>query len=892
MTPMTPLFRNLFRKRRVEQDLNDEIRTYVEMAMDEKLGRAVEPAEARRQALVEFGGAEQVKEQVRAVRAGALIEQLGQDLRFGLRMLRKNPGFTAVAVLTIALGIGANSSIFSVFNDVVLRTLQLPDSGRLVDIYQTIHGNISRSAHGGFNLLSYPEYLQYRDQSHVFKSIAAYMPEIRAVLADGHEEIPGQLTTCNYFDTLRVKPQLGRAFLPQECATAEGTPVIVISDELWRNRYNSDHAILGKTIRLNRTALTIVGVAPPEFHGSSIVPASFWAPIPMAYALARMPGWEEANYLKDENFSWLAIIGRLNVGVSRQQAWSELRVIAARIDQHRPGRTTELSVETATLFGQPDMRKVALGVGAVVLISVGLILMIACANIANLMLARAAARTREIAVRLAMGASRARIVRQLLTESLLIATFGGVLGLIVSAWSEPALVKLVLTHIPDNAAFYSAHRLPDLRVIAYALALTVVTGVAFGLVPALQATQLQLNSDLKQEGSALSLGEGSGRLRGALLGTQVALCMVLLIAAGLLLRGLYHAQTVDPGFEMEHVVSVNFSLEREGYTLQRAATFNRALAERLHGLGGVETVVAVCNAPLGGSHDISAFKVAGESELRQMELNYIGPSFFSALSIPLVRGRDFSAAEVASDAHLVIVTESTAQRLFPRQDPVGKQVKNWRGETYDVIGVAKDAQIANLGKTSELYLFFPAGPKRQLDVKSLLVRTSGPAINLVYSIEEAASTLDPEMKIDVAPLQQNITQWAVPARICVALASALGLLGLLLASIGIYGTSAYAVARRVHEIGIRMALGAQAGDVKALVLRQAMRPVLIGAIVGVALCAAVSRLFTLLLFGISPLDVISFLSVAAFLLSVASIASYLPARRAVRVDPVLALRHE
>lgn len=892
MNRTAAFFRNLFRKDRVEHELNDEVHAYLEAVTAEKIAAGLSPPEARRQALIEFGGAEQVKEEVRAVRAGALLEQLVQDLRFGLRMLRKNPGFTVVAVLTIALGIGANSAIFSIFDDVMLRPLKLPDSARLVDIYQTIHGNVSRNVRGGFNLLSYPEYLQYRDQSRVFESLAAYMPEIGGVLADGHDEIQGQLTTCNYFETLEVKPQLGRGFLPEECSIGKDAQVVVISDSLWRNRYKADPAILGKMIRLNRTELTIIGVAPAEFHGSSIVSASFWAPITMAPQLAKMAGWKGADYLNDENFSWVAIIGRLKNGISLPQARADLNVIAARIDQHTAGRSTDISAESATLFGRPDMRKVALSVGAVVLIAVGLILMIACANIANLMLARAAERSREIAVRLTMGASRGRIVRQLLTESLLIAFFGGVLGLIVSAWSEPALTKLVLARIPDHVVFYNVSSLPDLRVIAYALALTAITGIAFGLLPALQATRPDLDSNLKQEGTLWARSNTRGRMRGALLGTQVALCMVLLIAAGLLLRGLYHAQSVDPGFEMEHVATVNFLLEREGYTLQRAATFNHDLAERLRALGGVEAVVEAANAPLANSNEFSAFKVAGQTESRQMEMNYVGPGFFSMLNIPLVRGRDFSAAEVSGDARVVILTESTARRLVPGQDPLGKQLKNWRGDAFEIIGVAKDAQIADIGKASDLYLFFPAWPKRQLDVKSLLVRTSGPAINLVASIKAAATTLDPQMKIDVSPLHENITQWVAPARICVALASILGLLGLLLASIGIYGTSAYAVARRVREIGIRMALGAQAGDVKALILRQGMRPVVIGAFIGIALCAAVSRLFTLLLFGISPLDVVSFVSVASFLLGVAALASYIPARRAVRVDPMLALRHE
>ena len=891
---MKSLWRNLLHKQQVDDDLNAEMRAYVDQVTAEKIESGASPAEARRQALVEFGGVEQVKEEVRGIRAGALLEQFWQDVHFGLRTLRKNPGFALVAVLTIALGIGVNASIFTLFDSIALRPLPLPESNRIISVYETVRGHVSRSVYGGLNLFSYPEYLAYRDQNHVFSELAGYMPEIRGTMAESRDEISGQLATCNYFDVLRVKPVLGRGFSQSECAVDGQGPVVVLSDELWRNSFHADPQILGRTIRFNRVPLTVIGVMPPEFRGNEIIPALFWSPMTMASQLVREGSQQP---LTNERASWVGIMGRLKDGVSLPQARADLAVIAARIDQRTPGRTTTLSIDTATLFAAPEIRKVVYSVGGIVMVAVGLVLLIACANIANLMLARSTARSREIAVRLAIGASRARLVRQLLTESAVVAAIGGISGLLVSVWSQPALVKAIVSKMPSGGPFFPASTLPDPWVLGYALALVALTALASGLAPALQATRVDLNRELKQESGAMRLVTSRGRLRNVMLGGQIAVCMVLLISAGLLLRGLYHAQNVDPGFDMRSIGAITYNLQRDGYTAQQATAFNRDLAERMASLGGVEAVTPVASAPLSDMHFQAHFHLAGETDGRLIEFNYVGARFFTLMGIPLLRGRQFTDAEISSDAQLAIVSESTARQLWPGQDPIGKKLLGGveAKAQHEVIGVARDVQVATLGDAQRTYIYFPAGPKEQLEVRAVLVRTAGPFSSAIATMRNAAHALDPDMKVDAAPLADNIDQWLIPAQICAALASALGALGLMLSIIGIYGTVSYAVGRRVREIGIRMALGARGGDVKALILRQSMKPLLIGAIVGVGLCAGVSRILAQsdrLLFGISPLDGIAFTAVPAFLAIVALLASYLPARRAVRVDPMVALRHE
>lgn len=891
MAKLSTVFRNLFRKPAVDSDLDAELRAFVEMKTDENISRGMSPRDARRAALVECGGVEQVKESVREIRAGALLEQFAQDVRFGARMLRKSPGFTAVAVLTIALGIGVNASIFEIFNSAALRPLQLPSANRVVSIYEDPHGKITRLVRGGPNLFSYPEFREYQDRNQVFTGLAAYLAELRASLDDGQDVVSGQLTSCNYFDVVGVKPAIGRGFLASECAAKDSGPVVVISDRLWRDRYRADPAIVGKTIRLNHAPLTVVGIAAPDFHGTHLIPAAFWAPVTNHATVLRA---EKMDMINDEQVSAYSLVGRLKDGVSLAQARANLQVIASDIDRRTPDRKTTLTVDVATLFDRPDMHMVVLAVGAVVLTAVGLVLLIACANLANLMLARATARTHEVSIRLAVGASRSRLVRQLLTESLLIAFVGGTLGLLASVWSEQVLVQWMISRIPDAAGQAPILNLaPDHRLFLYALGLTLITGLAFGLAPALQASRADLNGAMKQDAAIPE--PRRNWMRSALMAAQVAGCMVLLVTAGLLLRGLYHAQTIDPGYDMTHQAVITFDLQREGYTKAEAENFLQNMSDRLHTVPGVTDVVPMFSSPLADMHAGGMYGPSGHPQHRVVSLNIVGYNFFQSVGIPLVRGRAFTESEIHNGADVLIVNETLARTFWPGEDPIGKQIHGGAfhpEKDMEVIGVAKDVQVDQLGEAHKPFIYEPATPDSTLEIRTVLVQTTGASRDSLELIRTAAHSVDKAAKVDVATLESNIESWIAPSRIVVVLSATLGALGLILASIGIYGTVSYSVARRVREIGIRMTLGARAGDVLSTILRRAMRPVAIGAAVGLVLCLGVSQILRVVLFGVSPLDPIAYISVAAFLFVVALLASYLPARRALRVDPMTAIRHE
>jgi predicted permease len=596
--------------------------------------------------------------------------------------------------------------------------------------------------------------------------------------------------------------------------------------------------------------------------------------------------------LADENLSWLALLGRTQPGVTMQQVHADLEVIAGRLDQRHPGRTTSLVIRKATFFSSPEEREFLIPVASVVLAAFALVLLIACANVANLLLARASLRNKEIALRLSIGASRWRLVRQLLTESLLLALAGGLLGSLVAFWSSRTITRFVMSHLPhDLPSNLTLNAAPDTRVLAFALVLTLLTGVAFGLIPALQSSRLDLNTAMKGDGTSCASGKKGGRfLVNALVGAQVAVCMVLLLAAGLLLRGLYYAQTVDPGFEDKNVAEVYLNLRVQGYDEHRATAFIGRLLERIRALPGVVEVAQAECAPL--SHDFSAdhFTVPGRADKVGIEYNHVSPNYFSLVGIPIVRGRGFTPTEARNPSG-VIVTESTAQRLWPGEDPLGKTLRGSTGGDYSVIGVAKDAQVSHLGKLDTSYLYFLAGPED--DSRSyVLVRYATGFEDVSNDIRQAAKSLDPDVSVDVIKLEDNLEIWRAPSRIVAALSGALGALALLLASIGVYGMVSYSVSRCVREIGIRMAVGANGADVVRLVLRQAMRPVLIGALVGMALCAGVSQVLSSMLFGLSAHDPIAFICVPVFLLAVALIASCIPARRAMRVDPMIALRCE
>jgi len=879
--------RSLFRKEQVSQELDEELNGFLELAAEEKMKQGMSRNDALRAVRLERGNLEVSKEAVRAAGWESIVETCWQDLRFAVRVLRNNPGFTAAAVLAIALGVGINVGIFSVLNGAALRLLPIPRAEQVVSIDQILHGQFKRNAHNGSSMFSYSEYLDYRDHNHVFSGLLAYEPFVEATLGGGKmKELTGALATCNYFDVLGEHPGQGRGFVESDCAAPGGNAVVVISDDLWRGTFASHPSLVGKRIILNRTAYTVVGIAPPGFRGTEPIPSSFWAPITMQKAL---DPWSDR--MADENLSWLAVLGRVQPGVMMEQVRADLNVIAGRIDQLHPGRSTSLAVRTATFFDRQEEREILTPVVSVIFAAFGLVLLVACANVANLLLARASVRQKEIALRLSIGASRWRLVRQLLTESLLLSLIGGTLGSLLAFWSFEAITRLIISHLPHVVSTLAVNVAPDFRVLGYGLGLTFLTGIGFGLIPALQSSRQDLNTSLKEDGAHSGPGKRSGRfLRNALVGTQVAVCMILLLAAGLLLRGLYHAQTVDPGFEMKGVATMFLNLGQQGYDDTRGTAFMGRLRQRISELPGVIEVAQAECAPL--SHDFSAdeFTVPGRVEKIGIEYNHVSPEYFSAVGIPIVRGRGFLPGET-HDSPGVVATESTARRLWPDEDALAKTLRESSGREYSVIGVARDAQVAHLGDVHTTYLYFPAGPQDNLRIY-VLVRYAGDFPATAKGIRNVVQSLDADLPVDVTKLEDYLEVWRQPSRIVAALSGALGALALLLASIGVYGVVSYSVSRRVHEIGVRMALGADHTEVMKLVLEQAMRPVLIGGVAGVAACAAVSHVLSSMLFGLSAHDPIAFISVPLLLLIVAMVASYIPARRAMSVDPIVALRYE
>jgi predicted permease len=690
------------------------------------------------------------------------------------------------------------------------------------------------------------------------------------------------LASCNYFDVLRVRPALGRGLTADDCRAPGAGSIAVISHDLWTSAFNADPAVVGRTISINREPFVVVGVAPAGFIGTDILPQAVYLPVTMQATLDR-----ERALLSNANVSWLMVIGRLRPDTSLASARAELAVVAARLTAaDGSGRIYRLTVAQTTLAALPEARTMVLGIAAAVLVAVALVLLIACANIANLLLARSTSRRREIAVRMALGAGRARIVQQLLTESLLLAAIGGAVGVMAASWSSRAIVAYLLSHMPPGMDPLVLEPRADGRVVLFALALTVVTGLTFGLVPALQSTRRDLASDFRD--ATATDRRSSRRWQSALVTLQVAVCLVLLLSAGLLARGLYRAHTLDPGLAMADVSVLSFNLADAAYTPAAAAAFQQRLAERLATMPGVRAVAHANPLPLSGQRHETRFTIRGTDRTTFFEFSQVSPRYFDLLGISIVRGRTFSPAEVESEA-AVILTESTARHLWPAEDPLTKAL------TLDkidrpVVGIIRDAQVSRLGVADGDYVFLPAGPTSQLRLKLLVA--AGAAGPNTRDLRNAVTSLDPHLAVQVQRLSDNLEQWRAPSKLVSMLAGILAALALVLACTGIFGTVTYAISRRVREIGIRVALGAAREDVLRLIVWQGMRPVLLGIAIGLAGAALATTVLVSMLFGLSPHDPVSFVLLPAVLLTIALAACYVPARRALTVEPTRALRAE
>jgi predicted permease len=805
-----------------------------------------------------------------------MISNLLIDIRYALRTFARNPGFAFAAIVPIALGIGINTGIFSVLNSAAWRALPVPGSDALVSVYQDFRGGPRRRVQGARAMFSIPEYRAYRDQSHTLSGLMGYSRETTMTLGgESPQEIGGILVTCNYFDVLGLKPALGAGFTAANCGTPGASDAVVLSHAFWQRAFSGDPRILERSIVLNGRDVTVVGVAPPGFDGVAMSKVEFFAPTSM----------EEQSLHENPHVSWLSLMGRRRDDASVAQVRADLSVIAGRIDREQQGRATSLIVEPAAALSLPPARQAILRGAGIVMAAFGFVLLIAAANVANMLLARAAGRTREIAIRLSSGASRGRLVQQLLTESAVIAIAGAASGFLLFWWSFEALIPWLLSSFPDGQGF-KIDATPDATVLWFALGLTAATALAFGLVPALQASKCDVHTVMKQDG--MDARGGRGRLRGILIGAQVALCTMLLIPSALLSRALYAAHTFDPGFDDRNVAAVTIDLRGPRYEKGNAAIFNAQWLERVKALPGVERVSEVGRMPLTPGRTQGTFRLADDPNADEhlVDVNRVSPEFFALLGMPIVRGRAFTDGEL----NVAMVTESTARRFWPGKDALGRVITTGNDRRH-IIGIVRDAKISQAQEAVSTYFFLPIPPGSQRRV-SVLAKTRGDFESFAASVRAETSRLDPGLIVNVRPLSDNLGLLQTLSTIMASVAGMLSLLAVGLGAIGVYGVVAYVVSRRRREVGVRMALGAAGRDVQWMILRQTLRPVVIGMFIGIAIAAVTARLLQAVLFGVSPHDPLAFIGGPLLMLAIAAAAALIPTRRAMQVNPISVLRSE
>ena len=812
------------------------------------------------------------------------METLIQDLRYSIRMLLKSPGLTLVAVVSLALGIGANTTIFSWVKSILLRPLPgVTEVDRLMLM-------VERSRSGSFTSTSYPDFVDFQRNTGSMVDLAAYtMQPIGLNAGERTDRVWSEVVSANYFDVMGVKPILGRGFLPEEGEKPGGAPVVVLSYGLWSQRFNSDPHILGKTITLNSHPFAVIGVAPKDFYGSFVgLSMDLWVPVVMQRDI-----YAGADWLDRRGDHWLLVFARPKPGVSVAQAQAALtsisNVLAKQYPATNTGRTLALVPIWKAPFGGTQIFRPVL---IVLTLVVGMVLLIACANVANLLLARSLGRRKEIAIRLAVGANRFRLVRQLLTESTVLALLGGALGLTLVHWGN----RLLATFSPPASLPIHLAIETDARVLLFTLAISVLTGLLFGLAPALQASSPSLVNALKDETARFGGVRGHARLRSLLVIGQVALSLMLLIAATLFVQGLRKAETINPGFDANHVLAASFDLFPNGYTDERGKIFEKELLERVQAIPGVESASYIRRLPLGftgtssNSVTIDGY-VPKPNEEVVIDLNWVGPNYFHTMRTPILGGRDFASSDEASSQRYLIINEAMAQRYWKGRDPLGTKVR--MGATdYQVVGVVQTGKYQSLSEEPLPYMFLPLTQDYASDA-TLVVRGAGDPGAYAAPLREVVRSMDPGLALfDIVRLTDYMNVPLFASRMAASFLGLLGFLALLLATVGLYSVMAYAVAQRTHEIGIRMALGAQRKDVLALVARQGLFLTGTGIVVGLAGAFGVARFARSMLYGINPSDPLTYLALSLVLSAVAMLACFVPARRATRVDPLVALRYE
>jgi putative ABC transport system permease protein len=865
------------RRKRMLQQLDDEIREHIETETQDNIARGMSPEEARYAALRKFGNVTRVKEDTREVWSLVWLEQLLEDLRFGLRMLRKNPGFTAVAVLTLALGIGANTALFSVVNGVLLRPLPYRDPNSLVVI--SLLNNKTQEI---FPLCD-ADFLDWRAQNQSFAAVAAFSDNRFNITGPGvPEQVLGDVVTADFFSILGVTPVLGRTFLPDEDQQA-GPRLVVLSYGLWQNRYGSNPGVIGKEIVLNGSNFTVIGVMPRNFLPSS--EPQLWTNL-----LIKPPSRRGPYYLTGE--------ARLKPGVTLEQARADLGTIARRIERQNPLTNSNMSFRAVPLEEVivGDVRPALL----VLFGAVAFVLLIASANVANLLLARASVRAREVAIRAALGASRARLTMQLLTESTLLAAIGGLFGLLLAKFGVKLLLELGPSNIPrlDEITI-------DARVLAFTCVLSLASGILFGLVPAVDGGRSDLNKSMKEGGRSAAEGKHRSRARGVIVVTEIALSLILLIGGGLMLKSFYRLQTVSPGVNANNALTMQISLPPRQYDDNKTITFYRQLIEKLQTLADVEYAGVGMALPPNLLEVTDYFTVEGQAETSERNLGladlvFISPDYFRALGVPLIAGRYFTTADGADAPKVAIINQTLARHYWPNQNAVGKRIKTGGAERpknpwMEVVGVVGDVKYSGLDAAPELVLYQPHEQSAWSSMY-LVLRTSsklGHPTALASAVQKVVWSLDKDVPVaHIRTLEQLLSDSVQQPRFRTVLLEVFALIALSLAALGIYGVLAYSVSQRRHEIGIRMALGAQRRKVLSLVVGQGMLLTFIGVTIGLVLAFALARFLSTLLYAVRPTDPSIFIISPLVLACVALLACYIPARRAMRVDPMVALRYE
>jgi putative ABC transport system permease protein len=811
------------------------------------------------------------------------METIIKDSRYALRQLFRHPAFSLIAILALALGIGANTAIFSVVNAVLIRPLPYRAPEQLVWLWGTNPLNDIPKENA-----SYPDYKDWREQAQSFQSMAGFA-KTTSILTDGSgepERLPGAVLLGDLFGVLGVEPALGRKFLPEEFDQGK-TSVVLISHALWQRRFGGDPNVIGRQITVNANPHTVVGV----------MPAGFQDPVPAARNVVQvwLPLAVTDGMRNSRRGDFVSVVARLKPGGAIDAARAEMKGIAARLEKQYPDTNTAwgIIVESLheTLTG--DIRP------ALVLLlgAVAFLLLIACANVANLLLSRASSRQREISIRAALGASRGRVVRQLLTENVILSLAGGVLGLLFAFWGMSALLALSPGNIPRLETIGI-----DRDVLLFTLGLSVITGVIFGLAPALTASRLNLNDALKEGGRSAMEGAGGRRLRNALAIAEIALSLVLLVGAGLLIRSFVRLQQVQPGFNPQHLLSIELSLPRAKYTEEQATPFFDQLLSRIAAQPGVEGATIATDLPLAGGSDFLAFSVEGRSlaptdRTPDAESRVISPDYFRTLQIPLRSGRFLSDRDVKGVPDAVVINETLSRKYFAGQDPLGKRItfgdpKAADADWYTIVGVVGDVHGTRLNTEpyAQAYTSFRQTPRRSF---TLIVRTAGGPTAILGSVREQVWALDRQQPLyNVRTVDQVVAAAIARPRFNMLLISILAGVALVLAAVGIYGVISYSVSQRIHEIGVRMALGASAADVLKLVVGQGMLLAGIGLGVGLIAAFAVTRIMSSLLFAVSATDPLTYFGLAILLGAIALLACYIPARRATKVNPVTALRAE